>query len=129
MSFNNLASFLSALGRREEALVAAEEAVQLYRALAAARPDAFTPNLAKSLSVLGDMLEALERISEALPNDEQAVRLLLPYLLLHPASFAGPIATYAGDYIRRCELAGREPDGALLGKVAETLASESTTKR
>ena len=40
--FNNLAVRLSALGRREEALAAAEEAVRLYRALAAARPDAFT---------------------------------------------------------------------------------------
>jgi hypothetical protein len=38
---SNLAVRLSHLGRREEALTAAEEAVRLYRALAAARPDAF----------------------------------------------------------------------------------------
>jgi tetratricopeptide (TPR) repeat protein len=129
MSLNNLAKILSDLGQREKALAAAEEAVRLYRVLAAARPDAFTPGLAMSLSVLGDTLEALGRISEALPNDGEAVCLLLPYLLLHPAAFAGPIAAYARDYIRRCELAGREPDAALLGKVAQALASESTTKR
>jgi tetratricopeptide (TPR) repeat protein len=38
---NNLAIRLSALGRREDALAAAKEACDLYRALAAARPDAF----------------------------------------------------------------------------------------
>ena len=45
-ALNNLANRLSDLGRREEALAAAEEAVRLYRALAAARPDAFRPDLA-----------------------------------------------------------------------------------
>ncbi len=49
---NNLSVRLSALGRREEALGAAEETVGHYRALAAARPDAFTPNLAGSLNML-----------------------------------------------------------------------------
>ena len=37
---------LSELGRREEALAAAKEAAALYRDLARARPEAFTPNLA-----------------------------------------------------------------------------------
>jgi hypothetical protein len=71
MSLNNLARRLSGLGRREEALAAADEAVRLYRALAAARPDAFTPDLARSLSVLGDVLEALDRIPEALPTTKK----------------------------------------------------------
>ena len=43
---------LSALGRREEALEQAQEAVKLYRELAAARPDAFRPDLAGSLNNL-----------------------------------------------------------------------------
>ena len=46
-ALNNLANRLSALGRREAALAAAEEAVGLYRELAAARPDAFRPDLAR----------------------------------------------------------------------------------
>ena len=49
MSLNNLANRLSDVGRREDALAAAEEAVALRRELARARPDAFTPNLAGSL--------------------------------------------------------------------------------
>ena len=54
MSLNNLAVRLSDLGGREPALQAAEEAVQLYRELAAARPDAFRPNLAGSLNNLAN---------------------------------------------------------------------------
>jgi hypothetical protein len=51
MSIANLANRLSDLGRREDALAAAEEAVHLHRALAEARPDAFAPGLALSLDV------------------------------------------------------------------------------
>ena len=118
-ALNNLANHLSNLGWREDALTAAEEAVTLYRALTAARPDAFTPDLAMSLSVLGDMLEAVGKISDAIPNDEEAVRLLTPYFLLNPAAFAGAIHTYVRDYIRRCELAGREPDPTLLEPIVD----------
>src|SRR5208337_2837056 len=46
MSLNTLAVRLSALGRREEALTAAQEAADLYRGLARARAEAFTPDLA-----------------------------------------------------------------------------------
>src|ERR1035441_1674199 len=45
---NNLSIRLSDLGRREEALAQAEEAVRLYRQLAQGRPDAFLPDLASS---------------------------------------------------------------------------------
>ena len=45
-SLNTLAIRLSALGRHEAALVEAQEAAGLYSELAAARPDAFRPNLA-----------------------------------------------------------------------------------
>ncbi len=57
MSLNNLANMLSDLGRREEALKAAEEAVGLYRPLADARPDIFIPDLAGSLNTLANTLE------------------------------------------------------------------------
>ncbi|MBC7251259.1 MAG: CHAT domain-containing protein [Anaerolineae bacterium] len=44
---------LSALGRREEALAATAEAVEIRRELAAANPQAFRPDLATSLNNLG----------------------------------------------------------------------------
>jgi hypothetical protein len=52
MSLGTLASRLSERGHREEALAAAQEAADLYRELARARPEAFTPDLAKSLNSL-----------------------------------------------------------------------------
>ena len=52
---------LSALGRREEALAAAQEAAELYRRLAAQQPDAFLPNLANSLETYGIALYGLTR--------------------------------------------------------------------
>ena len=44
-SLNNLANRLADLGRREDALAASQEAADTLRELAAARPDAFRPNL------------------------------------------------------------------------------------
>ena len=56
-SLNNLGNRLSELGRREDALAAAQEAVEICRRLAAERPDAFRPDLAGSLNNLGAMLQ------------------------------------------------------------------------
>jgi tetratricopeptide (TPR) repeat protein len=64
-SLNNLGTGLSGLGRREEALAAAQEAVAIRRRLAAARPDAFLPDLAMSLNNLGAGLGNLGRRDEA----------------------------------------------------------------
>ena len=59
MSLNNLSVRLADLGRREDALAAIEEAVDAYRELAAARPDAFPPDLAMSLNNLSVRLADL----------------------------------------------------------------------
>ena len=55
LSLNNLASFISELGRREEALQHAQEAVDIRRQLATERPDAFLPELASSLNNLASL--------------------------------------------------------------------------
>jgi hypothetical protein len=59
MSLTNLADRLSELGRREEALAAAQEAAGLYRTLAGARPEAFRRDLALSLNNLAAVLSEL----------------------------------------------------------------------
>ena len=51
----------------------AEEAVAAYRQLAAARPDAFTPDLATSLNNLSNRLSDLGRREDALAVAEEAV--------------------------------------------------------
>jgi hypothetical protein len=57
------------LSRREEALEKAQQAVSINEQLAQARPDAFLPDLARSLSVERDCLRALDRLSGSRPCD------------------------------------------------------------
>ena len=75
MSLNNLGSDLSGLGRREDALTATGEAVEIYRRLAAVRPDAFEPDLAMSLNNLGSDLSGLGRREDALTATGEAVEI------------------------------------------------------
>ena len=75
MSLNNLSDRLAALGRREDALAAIEEAADIYRELAAARPDAFRPDLAMSLNNLSVRLADLGRREEALAAIQEAVTI------------------------------------------------------
>ena len=46
MALNTQSKALADLGRREDALAAIEHAVQIYRRLAKARPEAFQPDFA-----------------------------------------------------------------------------------
>src|SRR3989441_521190 len=69
----NLANQLSALGKREAALAASEEAVAHYRELARTRPDAFVPDLATSLNNLANHLSDLGQREVALAVSEEAV--------------------------------------------------------
>ena len=73
-ALNNLGNRYSELGRRQEALAPAEEAVQLYRELAGGNP-AFLPNLASALNNLGIRYSELGRRQEALAPTEEAVRI------------------------------------------------------
>jgi hypothetical protein len=66
---------LSEERRPAEALPPAEEAVAMYRELAAASPDQYRPDLANSLSNLGSRLFRLDRRAEALPVAEEAVAM------------------------------------------------------
>ena len=71
-SLNNLSLRLADLGRREDALAAIQEAVTIRRELAAARPDAFRPDLAMSLNNLSNRLGDLGRREEALAAIQEA---------------------------------------------------------
>ena len=64
---------MAALGRREDALAAITEAVDIYRELAAARPDAFRPDLATSLNNQSTALAELGRREDALAAITEAV--------------------------------------------------------
>jgi nucleoside phosphorylase/tetratricopeptide (TPR) repeat protein len=84
---NNLGNRLSALGKREEALAATQEAVETYRQLAQRNPDAFQPALAMSLNNLGAMLSELGKREEALTALEEALDKIWPFFRRVPPAF------------------------------------------
>jgi tetratricopeptide (TPR) repeat protein len=78
---------LSKLGQREQALNAAQEAANLYRQLAAARPEAFTPDLAASLNNLANMMSELGQREQALDAAQQAASLYRQLAAARPEAF------------------------------------------
>ena len=75
---NNLGNRLRDLGSREESLKAAQEAAEIYRRLAKDRPDAFGPDLARSLGVLGTCLRGATRLRDAVEAFREGVQTLEP---------------------------------------------------
>ncbi|MEU6748106.1 tetratricopeptide repeat protein, partial [Spirillospora sp. NPDC046719] len=80
------------LGRHEEALDAISQAVQLYRQLADARPDAFLPELASALHNQAASFSGLERPEEALDAINQAVQLYRQLATVRPEEFSLKLA-------------------------------------
>jgi tetratricopeptide (TPR) repeat protein len=93
MSLNNLGAMFSNLGRREEALAASQEAVDIRRRLAQTRPDAFLPDLAMSLNNLGAMFSNLGRREEALAASQEAVDIYRRLAQTRPDAFLPNLAT------------------------------------
>ncbi len=89
---NNLGSILSELGRRAEALQAAQEATDIYRQLAAANPQAFQPDMAMSLNNLGNRLSELGRREEALQAAQEAVSIRRQLAAANPQAFQPKLA-------------------------------------
>ncbi len=108
--FNNAATYLSSLGRREGAFKAAEEAADLYRALAAARPEAFTPDLAMSLNTLATMLSELGRREEALKAAEEAVQIRRALAAARPEAFTPDLAMSLNNLANRLSELGRREE-------------------
>jgi tetratricopeptide (TPR) repeat protein/nucleoside phosphorylase len=89
---HNLGATLGELGRREEALKATQEAVEVYRALSQRRPDAFQPSLAASLNNLGNRLSELGRREEGLKAMQEAVELRRAQSQRQPDAFQPDLA-------------------------------------
>lgn len=90
---NNLANRLSYLGRPEEALEKAEEAVRIYWQLAQARPDLFSPELATGLNNLANLLSDLGRREGALEKGEEAVEIFGQLAEARPDAFLPDLAS------------------------------------
>ena len=109
-SLFNLGGRLSELGRREDALAAAQEATDIYRRLAAARPDAFLPDLAMSLNNLGGRLSELGRREDALAAAQEATDIYRRLAAARPDAFLPDLAASLNNLGNRLSELGRRED-------------------
>jgi tetratricopeptide (TPR) repeat protein len=117
---NNLSGRLMALGRREAALAAIEEAVARYRTLVHARPEVFLPNLATSLSNLSNTLSDLGRREAALAAIEEAVVIRRTLAKAEADAFLPDFAASLNNLSGRFAVLGRRE--AALAAIEEAVA-------
>ncbi|MFF5483630.1 tetratricopeptide repeat protein [Streptomyces sp. NPDC012935] len=92
-SLSNLGTFLSDVGRRQEALTVTKQAVEIRRRLAWVNPAAFEPGLATSLTNLGAQQSKVGRWNEALAVTTEAVKVYRRLAASNPAAHESDLAT------------------------------------
>ena len=90
--YYTLAFRLANAGLYNQALTAAEQAVEVYRQLAAANPATYEPELARSRRDLGVVLSKVGRREEALAAEEQAVEVYRRLAAANPAAYEPQLA-------------------------------------
>ncbi|KDQ13220.1 hypothetical protein BOTBODRAFT_33829 [Botryobasidium botryosum FD-172 SS1] len=91
-AFGNLSNRLDFMARREDALAAGREAVDLYRQLAEDSPTAYSSNLAESLDNLSVCLSPLGHREGALAASREAVDLYRQLAEDRPTAFSSDLA-------------------------------------
>ncbi|KAF7973310.1 hypothetical protein HWV62_15637 [Athelia sp. TMB] len=130
------AKALSALGNRlgyaarmEESQVATQEAVVLFRALAAEWPAAYNAALATSLSNLSGRLSDLGRAQEALSAVEEAVNLQRALAAERPAAYNADLASSLNNLSGRLSNLGRAQEALSAVEEAVNLYRPLATER
>ncbi|KDQ10761.1 hypothetical protein BOTBODRAFT_473159 [Botryobasidium botryosum FD-172 SS1] len=111
---------LSYMDRREEALLAIQEAVALYRQLANDRPAAFNPDLAMSLNNLSVRLSDLGQREDAFTADKEAVTLYRQLANDRPAAFNPDLAMSLNNLSKSLSDLGQREDA--LAAIREAVA-------
>jgi len=128
-SLHNLATCLSALGRREEALVQSEEALRIRRQLAQQRPDAFLPDLAISLNNLATTLSDLGRREEALAQAGEALRIYRQLAQQRPDAFLPDLAMSLNNLANRLSDLGRREEALAQSEEAVRIRRQLAQQR
>ena len=105
MNLNNLGNRLFHLERREEALAAMQEAIDIDRRLALASSDAVLPHLAGSLNNLGIILSGLRAPRRGAHRVTEAVHFYQDLAQARPDTFMPDLATATTSLgMRLCDL-------------------------
>jgi hypothetical protein len=107
-----LAVTLAQTGRPDQALPPAQEAVEIRRELAASYPDRYRPDLAGSLSNLGNRFSELGRPDQALPPAREAVEIRRELAASYPDRYRPDLADSLSNLGIQFSELGR-PDQAL----------------
>ena len=118
---NNLSIRLSDVGERKAALVAAREAEKLYRALAEASPQAYTPRLAMSLNNLANILSEVGERGEALRGAREAVELYRVLAEVSPAAYTPDLAMSLTNLAIRLSAVGERNEALVAAREAVEL--------
>jgi tetratricopeptide (TPR) repeat protein len=109
------------VGEPDEALVAIEEAVGIWRRLMAVRPEPSRPPLGLALGIRGSVLAALHRHEDAVESLEEALKMITPALEQSPGPVAPLAASLLKDYVSNAEAADLEPADSVMRPVADVL--------
>jgi len=118
---NNLSIRLSDVGERKAALVAAREAVEAYRALAEASPQAYTPDLAMSLNNLASFLSAVGKVNDALVAAREAVELYRALAEASPQAYTPNLAASLNTLANRLSEVGERNEALVAAREAVEL--------
>jgi tetratricopeptide (TPR) repeat protein len=128
MSLTNVSECAYNLGRNDEALESAEEAVAIRRRLADARLHGILPLLAWSLKTLGQAHAQARRPAEAAHFFEEGLAIIAPLVERYGQGISDVTVVLRQGYLNACKEAGMVPDIVLLERVARLLdvPAEST---
>jgi tetratricopeptide (TPR) repeat protein len=122
-ALTNASVRLGDAGRREDALAASEESVEILRQLEDARPDAFLPDLTTALTNQADRLSELGRRQEALRTIEEALSLMLPTFESAEGGLSSAGLKLVQAYLKRAEGAESDADPDMLQRIQALLVS------
>jgi tetratricopeptide (TPR) repeat protein len=111
-ALNNLSTCESAIGDRAGALRSIREAVEIYRVLHGANPDAIAPDLAMSLNNLSNRQSAVGDRAGALRSIREAVEIYRGLHGANPDAFASDLAMSLNN-LSNCESAVGDRAGSL----------------
>ncbi len=112
------------LGRHDDALAAATEAVAISRNLAGARPGAFRPHLAAALNNLGNVLSMLNRHADALTATAEAVAIRRDLARALPDAFMQELAMSLANLARISNALGRHDEARAALQEASELVNQ-----
>ncbi|KAF7983631.1 hypothetical protein HWV62_20566 [Athelia sp. TMB] len=116
-----LSNRLDYAARMEESLLAAQEAVILFRALAREQPAVYSGVLANCLNTLSGRLSKLGRANDALSAAEEAVNLYRPLAAERPAAYSADLANSLNTLSVNLSASGRAQEALSTIQEATTL--------